>query len=166
VLNYIRGIYFQWVCIILLRYINFPRMRRRFNNIFSYALILCFGFALLLGQASKLHMHVQHESKVSFTHSGHSIALHPAFSQQDAIYDDHYHNDSDRPAEIEVSSSSLVKKAKSFSTFILLFTFIALSLCVIPLYRFRHKWVARIERPPLHYLFHPPLRAPPLAASV
>ncbi len=110
-------------------------------------------------------MHVQDES-ASATHSGHSIALHPAYSQQDTMYDAQYQNGSDRPAEIEVSSGSLVKKVESFNSFILLFTFICISLYILFLSLFRKKWIFRIERPSLNYLLYPPLRAPPRTAII
>jgi len=111
-------------------------------------------------------MHVHSDNMSAVAHSGHSIALHPAYSQQDTMYDEQYQNDSDRPTEIEVGSSSLVKKTESISAFVLLFTFIYISFSILPLSGFRYKRVSRIERPPIHYLLHPPLRAPPQAASV
>lgn len=110
-------------------------------------------------------MHVQHEGALA-THNGHSIALHPAYSQQDTMYDAQYQSGNDRPAEIEVSSGSLVKKVESFNSFILLFTFICISLYVLSLSLFRKKWIFRIERPSLHYLLYPPLRAPPRTAII
>ncbi len=111
-------------------------------------------------------MHVHHEGVASSAHSGHSIALHPAYSQQDIIYDAQYKNDNERPAEIEVGSGSLVKKAESFNSFILLFTFICISSYILSLSLFRKKRVSRIEYPPVYYLLHPPLRAPPQFISV
>ncbi len=141
-------------------------MRRHYNTISSYAFIVCLGFALLLGQASRLHMHVHHDGVASPAHNGHSIALHPAYSQQDIMYDAQYQNDNERPAEIEVGSGSLVKKAESFNSFVLLFTFVCISLYILFLSLFRRKQLSRIERPPVYYLLHPPLRAPPQFTSV
>ncbi len=140
-------------------------MKRDYDNTFSYLLIALLGFTLMLGQMSKLHMHVSGEH-TSAVYGGHSIAMHPAYSQQDTIYDAQYQNDNDRPAEIEVVSGSLVKDTESFNPFILMITLICLSIYILFLSLFRKKWLSRIERPPVYYLFNPPLRAPPQTTSV
>jgi hypothetical protein len=138
-------------------------MKKRYNNtVFQAVMIACLGVALLFGQTFKVHMHIQHDENPSS--AGHSTDVHVASSQHDTIYDTQHQDDfqaHQHPAEIDVSSSSFVKKVEWLTPVVLLFFLISIILCAPQLCRFHRRHNSKKERPPNYYLLHPPLRAPP-----
>jgi len=137
-------------------------------SVSQYALIACFSIALLFGQMSKLHMHIQHDGTPSPATTKHIINVHVASSlhditdvshHQDNIHD-HHHS-----AEIDVSSSSFVKKVELLNPLITLFFIVIMVLCAPRLHRIRRWFAQKIKLTTLDYLLHPPLRAPPVQFS-
>ncbi len=139
--------------------------RRSNNSVSQYALIACLVVALLLGQVFNLHMHILHDGSPLSASAGHIADVHVAFLPHDTTYDSHHQDDAQdhhHPAEIDVSATSIVKKAGLLNPFVFLFFIISIILCVPQLHRIHRNYNSRTERFPGYYLLHPPLRAPPL----
>jgi hypothetical protein len=121
------------------------------------------GIALVLGQALKLHMHIQHDGIPSLT-TGHVVVVHTAISHHDITYDLQHQEDPQAHhhlAEIDMSPDSATAKVVSFNPFMLLFLIACIFLCA-PQLRYIRRWFALSTKPvSLYYLFYPPLRAPP-----
>lgn len=133
--------------------------RRNNNSVSQYALIVCLGVALLLGQTFKLHMHIQHDEIPSSPATEHIVDVHVASSLHNAHHQDDFQDH--HPAEIDISSSGFVKKVELVNPFVLLFFIISIILCVPRLRRIHKKHTSKTERPLSYYLLLPPLRAPP-----
>lgn len=137
-------------------------MRRYTKHLVSYVLIACLGTALLLGQVFKLHMHIQHdENSVS---AGHIADVHAAFSTHDTQHNTHHQDDvqNHHLADIKISPDGVVKKAGLFNLFVPLFLITSIFLCVPWLRCIHRQHIHKIKPIFLYYLFHPPLRAPPM----
>ncbi len=132
-------------------------MGKTYNNpIFQYMYILYLCIALLIAQASGLHMHVQHDDHSS-TASGHIVDIHTASTHQHGTQDDHH------SAVIDISQDYLVKKTSLSDPLALIIFFIGLFLLTPQLRRISSQWCYKPPTiNPCHYLLHPPLRAPPV----
>ncbi len=134
------------------------------NIILQYGLIACLGLSLLFAQTFKSHMHIQHDENHSSAATEHIIDIHVSSAVHDSQHDtdiqfaDQDHHDT---IVIEAGTSSFVKKAGLLNPFIFLFV-ISFILSVPRLLRYRRNRDTEIVRPQYFYLFHPPLRAPPL----
>ena len=139
-------------------------MGKTYNNpIFQYMFILYLCIALLIAQASGLHMHVQHDDHSS-TASGHIIDIHTASTHHDDI-GTHQHGTQDdhHSAVIDISQDYLVKKTSLSDPLALIIFFIGFFLFTPQLRRISSQW--RYKPPtikPCYYSIHPPLRAPPV----
>ena len=128
-----------------------------------FVMIMSLSIVLILGQAFKLHMHIQHD-ETSEASSGHIVVVHTAIMLHDLAYStpldttqDHQHL-----AEIDISPDSVVTKAELLHPFLLLFLFASLFLCLPRAFYFC-RWPSLNTKPAaLYYLFCPPLRAPPV----
>ena len=134
------------------------------NPILRYSFILYLCIALLIAQASGLHMHVQHDDHSSAT-PAHIVDIHITSTHHDDI-DTHYHEgmqDDHHPAVIDISQDYLVKKTSLSDPLALIIFFIGIFLFAPRLRRISSLW--RYKAPtvtPGYYLIHPPLRAPPV----
>ena len=133
--------------------------------VFQYMLILYLCIALLMVQASGLHLHVQHVDHASAT-SEHIVDIHIASTLHDIDkYTHHYggaQNDH-HPVAIDISQDYLVKKTSMLDPLALMIFFIGFFLFIPRLRRICSQW--RYKPPtinPCYYLLHPPLRAPPV----
>lgn len=141
---------------------------RRYNSISIYALIACLSIALLLGQTFKLHMHIAHDDISSA--GNHIVDVHVDTSvihssSHNAIHDNHHEDNLDEghhADEIDLSSSSLVKKSLSFNQFVLFFFVISIVLSLPQLSHFLRKQDFTLQQAISYYLLQPPLRAPPV----
>ena len=140
-------------------------MATRNNNLFSqYALIACLGVLLLFAQTFKSHMHIQHDENHSSATIVLIVDIHVSSVAHNSEHDTHNQfaaQDHHGAIEIDSGSSSFVKKAGLSSPFVFLLV-ISFILSVPRLIRRRRKHDAKTDRPPIFYLIHPPLRAPPL----
>lgn len=135
-------------------------MRKYSNNSFlQYALIIGLAFALMLGQSSKLHMHIEHDDILSSTMSDHKLDVHIATSLHDSTYETHHQTD------YKVSPDSAVKKVETFTPFILFFLFVSLFLAIPPLRSIFSQHI-QTKLTSTYYLLSPPLRAPPIHSPV
>ncbi|MCW8899687.1 MAG: hypothetical protein OQK75_02535 [Gammaproteobacteria bacterium] len=142
-------------------YIKIAQMNNLINNsVFQYVLIACLAIALMVGQAFKLHMHVE---PFSSTTTVHKLNVHVAATLHDFTpnisYQDEY------LAEIEVTPDNFVKKIESFNPYILLFLFVIFFLG-IPKLRSVFGQHSQTNPSPNYYLLSPPLRAPPVHSSI
>lgn len=132
------------------------------NPIFRYSFILYLCIALLIAQASGLHLHVQHDDHSSSA-SGHIVDIHIASTHHDNI-DTHHHDgaqDGHHPAAIDISQDYLAKKTSSLDPLALMIFFIGLFLFIPRLRRISsHRYYKSPIVTPC-YLLQPPLRAPP-----
>lgn len=134
------------------------------NPIFRYSFILYLCIALLIAQASGLHLHIQHDDHTSSA-SGHIVDIHIASTHHDNI-DTHHHDgaqDGHHPATIDITQDYLVKKANQLDPLAVIIFFIGIFLFVPRLLRTNSQW--RYKSPavaPGYYFLHPPLRAPPV----
>jgi len=137
------------------------------NSFFSYALIACLALTLALGQASKLHMHIEHDDVPSSTMSEHKLNVHIATSLHDSTHDTHHQDDfqDHHLTDIKVGPDSVVKKIESFTPFILIFLFVSLFLG-IPQLRNIFRQHIQTKLTSTYYLLSPPLRAPPIHSPV
>lgn len=143
-------------------------MRKYTNNsFFRYALIACLALTLALGQASKLHMHIEHDDVLSSTMSEHKLDVHIASSLHDSTHDTHHQDgfQDHHLTDYKVSPDSVVKKIESFTPFILLFLFVSLFLG-IPQLRSTFRQHIQTKLTSSYYLLSPPLRAPPIHSPV
>jgi hypothetical protein len=138
-------------------------MGKAYNNpIFQYLFILYLCIALLMAQASGLHMHVQHDDHSSAT-SGHIIDIHIASTLHDIDTHHHEAQGGHHAVAIDVSQDYLVKKTNLFNQLALFVFFIGVLLftprlgCVFSRWRYKTSSVIHCC-----YLFLPPLRAPPV----
>ena len=140
-------------------------MRKRPDNLISqYVLILCLGVALLFGQMSRLHMHVQHDGDHATAVAGHIVEIHNVLSlhEIDTTHAGEQHDQ--HQVTSDISQNYLVKKASQMTHLALIGLFIGLFLYMPRLFRLNSLW--RYVSPILnfrYYLLYPPLRAPPLS---
>jgi len=135
------------------------QMRKYSNNsLFQYVLIVGLAFALMIGQPSKLHMHIEHSDVSSFSISDHRLNVHIATSLHDSPRDAHHKTDYKVSSDSTVST---VKKVETFTPFILFFLFVGLFL-TFPLLRSIFRKHIQTKLTSTHYLLNPPLRAPPI----
>ena len=142
-------------------------MRTLANNSTSqYILIFYLSVALLLGQAFKLHMHVQHDGLPSSTSAGHVVDMHVTSSPRDITYDTRNQSgiqDLRHPIDIEikVSPDSIAKKIELLKLFVALFLIAGIILFtprlryILSYSRIKTRLASR------YYLLYSPLRAPP-----
>jgi len=144
---------------VVLHGINSAAMQKiDYNLILQYLLILCLGLALLLTQTNRLHMHLEHNEHADV--SGHVVSVHTASILHD--FDLTNRHVDHHPAAIDVSPDNLIKKTIVLTTPVLILLLIGFFLIeprLVCLYRsrFYEKLFATC-----YYLFHPPLRAPPI----
>jgi len=135
------------------------------NPIFQYLLIMYLCIALLIAQASGLHMHVQHDNHPSEV-SGHMVDIHTLSTLHNIDRDTHHHGgvqDGHHHAAIDISQDYLIKKTNLLNTLLLIVFFIGIFLYVPRLRYTCERW--RYNTPainPCYYLVQPPLRAPPV----
>jgi hypothetical protein len=143
-------------------------MGKTYNNlIFQYMFILYLCIALLIAQASGLHIHVQHDDHSSSA-SGHIVDIHTASTHHIDIDTHHHHHhdgaqDGHHHVAIDISQDYLVKKTSLSDPLALIIIFIGLFLFIPRLRRISSQW--RYQPPtvnPCYYLLQPPLRAPPV----
>lgn len=142
-------------------------MKLQANNLaFRYALIACFSIALLFSQTFKAHMHLQHAENFAETSQQHITDVHVDIgsSLHDSPHNSHHQDDfidHNFHAEIDVSTDSFVKKVESLNSFLLLFIIVGFTLLTPRLQNICKRYTLKIKPVSLHYLFLPPLRAPP-----
>jgi hypothetical protein len=129
------------------------------HSMFNYLLVLCLSITLLLAQTGQLHMHLEHAES-----SAHAPGVHPESTLHDVDLTDHHdsHLDNHSAAAVDVSPDTLLKKTNFLNLLVIIFFFTGFILC-IP-HRtgvFRQKF-DKPHFPTCYYLFHPPLRAPPI----
>ena len=129
------------------------------NSVLRYLLVLCLSLALILSQASRLHMHVQHDDHSSVA-SGHVVNVHTATLLHDLNLTDH-HGDH-HVAAIDVSTDNLVKKTNSLNPLVLILLCIGLFLYLPHLISLPRQRRFQTLFTYCYYLFNPPLRAPPV----
>jgi len=129
------------------------------NSIFQYLLVLCLSLALVLSQANRLHMHLQHEDH-SPVASGHIVDVHTASTLHDFDLADHHENH--HPAAIDISPDNLIKKTNLLNPLVLILIFIGLFLYIPRLVCLPRQRRYKTLFIPCSYLLQPPLRAPPL----
>ncbi len=141
-------------------------MGKAYNNpIFQYLFVIYLCIALLMAQASGLHMHVQHDDHShSSATSGHIVDIHIASTLHDI--DTHHHEvpDGSHPAAIDISQDYLVKKTSLLNPLAMFVFFIGIFLCVPRLRCVFSRW--RYNPPavnPYYNFLKPPLRAPPVS---
>jgi len=138
-------------------------MRKYSNNsLFQYVLVVGLAFALMLGQPSKLHMHIEHNDVFSSSISDHKLNVHIATSLHDSPYDTHHQTDYKVSSDSTVST---VKKVETFAPFILFFLFVSLFLAIPPLRSIFRKHI-QTKLTSTYYLLSPPLRAPPIHSPI
>jgi hypothetical protein len=147
-------------------------MKKIYNNpVFRYVLIACLSVALLLGQAVKLHMHVQHDevssvgSVIKNSSLDHIVDVHVSSSLHNTTHGDHHlddFQDHHNNADIDISPDGFLKVSKVLNLFVFLLLVASLALSVPLLQRTRKKNVFQILSPTKYYLLHAPLRAPPI----
>lgn len=129
-----------------------------------YMLIICMSAALLLAQAFKFHMHVQHDGSAAAVTSGYVLDAHAAVSFHGTEFDLHQTGDETghhHSADVNVSVDSVVKQVKIFSLLILLLSIVSILWSAPRLVCTRIERFAKTKLVPLYYLQQPPLRAPP-----
>ncbi|MDT8282874.1 MAG: hypothetical protein RQ982_08695 [Gammaproteobacteria bacterium] len=137
------------------------------NLMFQYMFILYLCLALLMAQASGLHMHVQHVDDHSSTTSGHIIDIHTVSTLHDIDTNAHHYDgvqDNHHPAVIDISQDYLANKTNLLVTLALITFFIGIFLFVPRLRCIDSQW--RYKPPtvnPCYYLLQPLLRAPPVS---
>ena len=137
-------------------------MKKTTDTPFSqYALIACLSLTLLLGQAFRLHMHLQHE-ETPVTHKS-IIDVHIASVKHNDLSDTHHQDSSPNHHldEIEINLAEVIKKSQWSNLLMLLF--IAGFFLRSPIFQcIRRRFTFESKLDSLYYLLHPPLRAPPL----
>jgi hypothetical protein len=147
-------------------------MRKLYNNlVFQYLLIACLSVALLLGQAVKLHMHVQHDdvfsenSVINNVATSHVVDVHVSSTLYNTIHDGHHQDDfpnHHNNTDIDISSSEFLKISKLLNLFIFLIFVVSFILSVPLLQRICKKHISETNHAVRYYLLQPPLRAPPI----
>ena len=133
------------------------------NPIFQYSFILYLCVALLIAQASGLHLHIQHNDH-SLPASGHIVDIHIASTHHDNI-DTHHHDGAQHghhTAAIDISQDYLAKKTSSSDPLALMIFFIGFFLLIPRLRRISSQWYYKPPSVTPFYLLQPPLRAPPI----
>jgi len=131
----------------------------RNNSVLQYILVLCIGLALVLSQANQLHMHIQHDDHSSVV-SGHIVNVHSATLLHDINLNDHH--DDHHATGIDVNTDNLVKKSNSLNPLVVILFCIALFLFLPRLINLPRLLSYQPLFTSCYYLFHPPLRAPPV----
>ncbi len=132
------------------------------NSVFKYLLVFCLSIALLLAQTGKLHMHLEHDD-----HSGssaHVVGVHPESTLHDFDLTNHHDgHPADHSADaVDVSPDKLLKNITYLNPFVVILLFMGLFLRIPRRTCVTRQKLYRILYPPCHYLFQPPLRAPPV----
>ena len=140
-----------------------PLMEKVHNNsMFKYLLVLCLSITLLLSQADRLHMHLEHDDHA--TSSGHIPGAHPESTSHDLALTSHHgeHQDTHSAVAIDVSVDKLPNKINSLSSLALALLFTVLFLTIPRLRRVPRQKIYKIPFACCYYLLQPPLRAPPI----
>jgi len=141
------------------------------NSVFQYALIACLSVALLLGQAVKLHMHVQHDgvsSENAIVHdfsADHIVDVHVSSTMHNTAHNDHHQDDFQdhhSNADVDISSDGFLKISKVLNIFVFFLLVVSFALFVPLLQRIRKIDLSQTSPPTKYYLLHAPLRAPPI----
>lgn len=141
------------------------------NSVFQYVLIACLSVALLLGQAVKLHMHVQHEevssAKAVMTDfsSDHIVDVHVLSSIYNTTHGDHHQDDFQdhhNNVDIDISPDGFLKISKVLTSFVFLLLVVSFALSAPLLQRIRKTNISQTSPATKYYLLHAPLRAPPI----
>lgn len=132
------------------------------NSIFKYSLVLCLSAALLLAQAGKLHMHLEHDD-----HSGssaHVVDIHPFWTLHDFDLTNNpdEHPDDHSTAAVDVSPDTFLKNTNLLNPLIVIIFFVGLLLCIPRRTSVSRQKFDKTFFPPSYYLFQPPPRAPPV----
>jgi len=134
------------------------------NSMLKILLILCFGFTLLLSQASKMHMHLELDNHAISSGHGHAnthvAGIHPESTPHDFNLTNHQNNHS--TSAVDISAEKLQNKTNLLNLLVLIWLFFCLFL-----YSPRLRSVARLALSIIpftsrYYLLQPPLRAPPI----
>jgi len=138
-------------------------MRKNHHNLmFKYFLVLCFSVALLLAQTGKLHMHLEHDDHSES--SAHVVSVHPESSLHDFDLTYHHgeHPDDHSADAVDVSPDIALKNANLLNPLAVILLFVGVLLFIPrPMSVIRRRF-DRTRFPSCYYLFHPPLRAPPV----
>jgi len=131
----------------------------RNNQVFRYLLVLCISLALVLSQSNRLHMHLEHDDHSSVA-SAHIVDVHASTLVHDLNLVDHH--DDHHSAAIDVSPDNLVKKTNSLNPLVLILLLIGFFIYLPRLICLSRQKTYQILFISCSYLFHPPLRAPPI----
>jgi len=130
------------------------------NSLLKYLLLLCLSLALILSQANRLHMHLQHDDHSSVA-TGHIVDVHKTTILHDIDLADHQ-DGGHHSTTIDISPDNLVKKTNLLNPLVLILLFIGLFLYLPRLTCLPRKRLYKELFNPCYYLLHPPLRAPPV----
>jgi len=130
----------------------------RYTPTLQFLLILFLSIAILLTQANRLHMHLDHDDHASA--SEHVVNVHTASIAHDfeltETHEDHH------PAAIDVTPDNFIKKTNILSPLELVFLFVGFFLIIPRLSRIIwHRLYKRLFTP-CYYFLQPPQRAPPV----
>jgi len=138
-------------------------MRRRHNNsLAKYLLVLCLSITLLLSQTGNLHMHLVHADHAGS--STHLFELHPESNRHDPDLSNHHdgHPNDHSTFAVDVSPETLLKNTKLLNLLFLIIFLSVFLLRIPPRTSVNRQQFCKTLFPPCYYLFHPPLRAPPI----
>ena len=141
-------------------------MRKYTNHsFFQYALIVCLAITLVLGHASKLHIHIEHENTQLAGTEIHKVDLHVASYLHEATHDSNHHNDIQQhhnsiDIDVDLTTNNLVKKVQLLNPFVLLVLTLFVILCAPPLRQIR-SWHQE-KKLQAFSCCSPPQRAPPI----
>jgi hypothetical protein len=121
-------------------------------------LIACLSIALLLGQAVKLHMHVQHDEVSSESTAiknaslDHIVDVHISSSLlHNATHDNHHqddhHQDDHNNVDVDISPDGFLKISKVLNAFVFLLFVVSFALSIPLLQRIHKKHISKIKYP-------------------
>jgi len=132
------------------------------NSMFKTLLVLCLSITLLLSQADRLHIHIEHNDHSMS--SEHVAGVHPESTLHDVDMTHHHdnHQDEHSTVTVDVSADKIWKKANLLDSLLLIFLFIGVLLTIPRLTRVFRQTFYKIPITSCYYLLQPPLRAPPV----
>ncbi len=139
------------------------------NSMLKILLILCLSFTLLLSQASKMHMHLEHDDHVMSSEHGHGHAnthvvnIHSESTPHDFNLTNH-HGDHQNHATsaVDISADKLLTKVNLLDHLVFILLFICVLLSSPRLRGTIRLALSNIPFTSRYYLLQPPLRAPPI----
>lgn len=132
------------------------------HSIAKYLLVFCLSAALLLSQTGNLHMHLVHADRAGS--STHLLDIHPESTQHDIDLSHHHdgHPKDHSTFAVDVSPETLLKNTNLLNLLFLIIFISVFFLRIPPRTSVNRQQFCKTLFPPCYYLFHPPLRAPPV----